>query len=113
MTIIVRYCYTCYQSAAIYLSYYPVFVLYSKQEMSKLGEAECKRKGIHQLLAACIASHAEVAGVGCAFMYYRGAYTAADCGFPLRLNSKEKAEFVGKQFFELCCACYGVTPKMD
>ena len=31
----------------------------------------------------------------------------------LCLNSEEKAEFVGKQFFELCCACYGVTPKID
>ena len=25
---------------------------------------------------------------------------------------EEKAEFVGKQFFELCCTCYGVTPKI-
>lgn len=93
--------------------YYPVFVLYSKQEMDKLGEAECKRKGIHQLLAACIATYAENAGVRCAYASYRGASTDAPYGFPLCLNSEEKAEFVGNQFFELCCACYGITPKMD
>ena len=92
--------------------YYPLFVLYTKQEMDKLGEAECKRKGIHQLLAACTANSAEHAGVRCTYTSYRDATKYADCGFPLCLNSEEKAEFVGKQFFELCCACYGVTPKM-
>ena len=25
----------------------------------------------------------------------------------------EKAKFVSKQFFELCCQCYGLNPKMD
>ena len=93
--------------------YYPVFVLYSKQGMDKLGEAECKRKGIHQLLAACIASHAEGASVRCVYTGYRGADTDASYGLPLCLNSEEKAEFVGKQFFELCCQCYGITPKID
>ena len=93
--------------------YYPVFVLYSKQEMDELGEAECKRKGIHQLLAAATAHHSETAGVRCAHTGTRGAHTNAYCGFPLCLNSDEKAKFVGKQFFELCCTCYGITPKMD
>ena len=93
--------------------YYPEFVLYSKQGMDKLGEAECKRRGIHQLLAACHAYSVEPAGVRCALADYRGANTTAHYGFPLCLNSEEKAEFVGKQFFELCCACYGITPKMD
>ena len=92
--------------------YYPVFVLYSKHEMDELGETECKRKGIHQLLAACGANNAEAAGVRYALTHHRGALTNAHCGFPLCLNSEEKAEFVGKQFFELCCACYGLTPKM-
>ena len=93
--------------------YYPVFGLYSKHEMDDLGEAECKRKGIHQLLAACDATYAETAGVCCASTNTRSAFADANYGFPLCLNSIEKAEFVGKQFFELCCACYGVTPKMD
>ena len=81
--------------------YFPVFVLYTKKEMQEYGEAECKRKGIHQLLAACGTCHAEIADTG------------AHCGFPLCLNSQEKAEFVGNQFFELCCMYYGLTPKMD
>ena len=93
--------------------YFPVFVLYTKKEMKKYGEAECKRKGIHQLLAACTASSAEHAGISCEYTYPRGEYTDAYCGFPLCLNSKEKAAFVGEQFFELCCTCYGLTPKMD
>ena len=93
--------------------YYPVFVLYSKHEMDELGEAECKRKGIYQLLAACHAGFAGAAGVRCASTDYRGAGAGASFGFPLCLNSEEKAEFVGKHFFELCCTCYGITPKMD
>lgn len=93
--------------------YYPVFVLYSKQEMEEMGEAKCKEKGIHQLLAAASAIDSDHSGVRCADTNSRGAITAAYSGFPLCLNSEEKAEYVGKQFFELCCACYGVTPKMD
>lgn len=93
--------------------YYPVFVLYSKEEMDELGEEECQRKGIHQLLAAALAYISGTAGVRCAYTDVRGAHTRALFGFPLCLNSDEKAEFVGKQFFELCCTCYGITPKMD
>lgn len=93
--------------------YYPVFVLYSKQEMEEIGKAKCKEKGIHQLLAAAYANHSDYSGVRCADTAYRGAPTLAGYGFPLCLNSEEKAKYVGKQFFELCCACYGVTPKMD
>lgn len=93
--------------------YFPLFVLYTKKEMQEYGEAECKRKGIHQLLAACGACGAECAGVRCAYTRYRGAGTTATYGFPLCLNSEEKAAFVGEQFFELCCTCYGLTPKMD
>ena len=93
--------------------YYPVFVLYSKHEIDEMGEAECKSRGIHQMLASCYASNAEHAGVRCTSTGVRCERTHAACGFPLCLNTKEKAEFVGKQFFELCCTCYGVTPKID
>lgn len=93
--------------------YYPVFVLYTKKEMQEYGEAECKHQGIHQLLAACYANSAEYAGVRCALANNHGAYMDAIYGFPLCLNSEEKAAFVGEQFFELCCMCYGLTPKMD
>lgn len=90
-----------------------VFINYTKQEMNKLGEAECKRKGIHQLLAACYANDAESAGVRCAVSFTRCADTCASYGSPLCLNSKEKADFVVNQFFELCCACYGIIPVID
>ena len=93
--------------------YFPVFVLYTKNEMQEYGEAECKSKGIHQLLAACYAITAETAGVCCAYTSFRGVDAHTHYGFPLCLNSQEKAAFVGNQFFELCCACYGLTPKMD
>ena len=93
--------------------HYPVFVLYNKKEMDKLGEAECKRKGIYPLLEACYANHAEPSGVCFESTSYHCAYIIAYHVFPLCLNTKEKAEFVGKQFFELCCQCYGLTPKMD
>ena len=95
------------------LGYYPAFVLYSNQEMGKLGEGECKRKCIHHLLDACSAGNSVAAGVSYVGTVARGAGTIAYFGFPLCLNSEEKAEFVGKQFFELCCTCYGVTPKMN
>lgn len=94
------------------LGYYPAFVLYSNQEIGDLSEAECRRKGIHQLLNTCGTSNAIAAGVRYVGTVSRGADTIAYFGFPLCLNSKEKAEFVGKQFFELCCTCYGVTPKI-
>lgn len=93
--------------------YFPVFVLYTKKEMQEYGEAECKRRGIHRLLSAYYANSAEHTGVRYAYTNNRGAHTYANYGFPLCLNSQEKAEFVGKQFFELCCTCYGLTPKMD
>lgn len=92
------------------VGYYPVFLLYTQEEMDCLGEQECKRRNI-QLLAAVHADHSGYAGVRCADTHNRGTLATANSGFPLCLNSKEKAEFVGKQFFELCCTCYGLTLK--
>ena len=93
--------------------YFPVFVIYNKQEMDKMGEVECVRKGIHKMLKTCYTNDMEIVGVRCTFPNYRSAYTTTYYGFPLCLNSKEKAKFVGKQFFELCYTCYGITPKID
>ena len=80
--------------------YFPVFVLYSKQEMDNMGEVERVSKGIQ----TCYTNDAEIVGV-------QFTYKTAYYGFPLCLNSKEKAKFVGEQFFKLCCTCYGLTPK--
>lgn len=93
--------------------YYPVFMLYSKQEMDYLGKAECKRKGIHKLLSVCNSVYAKSAGVRYANTLFCGTVTSAHYGFPVSLNSEEKAEFVGRQFFELCCQCYGLTLQKD
>ena len=93
--------------------YYPVFAMYDKQEVDELGEGECKRKGIHRIVATCYGGIGQSAGVRCTYANARVETTHAYFGFPLCLNSKEKAEFVGEQFFELCCTCYGMTIKMD
>ena len=93
--------------------YYPVFEMYDKQEMDELGEEERKCRSIHQMIATCYEGIGQSAGVGCAYTNARAVTTEAYFGFPLCLNSKEKAEFVGEQFFELCCTCYGITLKKD
>ena len=93
--------------------YYPVFEMYDKQEMDELGEDECKCKGIHRLIATCYESIGQPAGVRWTYTNARVETTHAYFGFPLCLNSNETAEFVGEQFFELCCTCYGMTIKMD
>lgn len=94
-------------------SYFPVFVLYTKKEMQEYDEAECKRKGIHQILAVGYAHSTKCAGARCVVKYYHSENSLTYYGFPLCLNSEEKAAFVGEQFFELCCMCYGLTPKID
>ena len=92
------------------VGYFPAFALYTQEEMYELSEEECECRNI-RLLAATGAFHSEYAGARYAYTRHRGKATHADYGFPLCLNSEEKAEFVGKQFFELCCACYGLTLK--
>jgi len=66
-------------------SYYPYWVLYSKEEMERMSEEEKQRKGIKQLLSCATAFNTESAGVRCAYASYRGAGTNAVCGFPLVL----------------------------
>lgn len=95
------------------MGYFPVFLMYRNQEIVELGEAGCKSKGIHHMTAASNSTYSQFAGVGWSYTDNRGAVAHADCGFPIYLNSKEKAEFVGKQFFELCCQCYGLTLQSD
>lgn len=96
------------------LEYYPVFRLYNKQEMDELRESKCKHKRIHNVLAVYNVNYA-VWGAGISYTNtrLRSTFTNVGCGFPLCLNSEEKAKFVGEQFFELCCACYGITLKTD
>ena len=95
------------------LGYYPLFTLYNKNDIRMLDDEELKRHGIRELFASVYSSTEEVAGVRCKKADYRGQSTTAHFGFPMCLNSVEKALFVGEQFFNLCCHCYGLTLQSD
>lgn len=101
----------CYDNSG--LGYYPAFYPYSKEEIRNMGESACHHRGIHHVLSVTGAVGVECVGVNFACVENHGTLTQLGLGFPICLNSKEKAEFVGNQFFELCCQCYGLTPKMD
>lgn len=90
-------------------SYYPYWVLYSKEEMELMSEEEKQKKGIRRLLSCASAAIAENAGVSCASAYYRGANTKY-C-FPLCFNSEESALYAAKQFEDLFFQYYGIKVK--
>lgn len=92
-------------------SYYPYWVLYSKEEMERMTEEEKQRKGIKQLLSCASAVSAESSGVRCAIAYARGASTSTSYGFPLCYNSKEAALYAAKQFEDLFFDFYGIKVK--
>lgn len=92
-------------------SYYPYWVLYSKEEMERMSEEEKQRKGIKQLLSCADANGAESAGVRCAVANRRGANTGTYYGFPLCFNSEEAALYAAKQFEDLFFQYYGIKVK--
>lgn len=92
-------------------SYYPYWVLYSKEEMECMSEEEKQRKGIRQLLSCADADNTENAGIRCAVADHRGESTDADFGFPLCFNSEEAAIYAAKQFESLFFDYYGITIK--
>lgn len=89
-------------------SYYPYWVLYSKEEMKSMSEEEKQRKGIKQLLFCADAYATESAGVRCAVADHLGDSTHADFGFPLCFNSEEAAIYVANQFEDLFLQYYGI-----
>lgn len=89
-------------------SYYPYWVLYSKEEMKRMSKEEKQRKGIKQLLFCADAYATESEGVRCAVADHRGESTHADFGFPLCFNSEEAAIYVGNQFEDLFLQYYGI-----
>ena len=95
------------------LGYIPVFSLYREKEIHEFGEAEYKNRGIRELFASVYSSIENVVGVSSHTVEFRCEDTSANFGSPICLNSKEKAYFVGKQFFNLCCKCYGLTLNSD
>lgn len=93
-------------------SYYPYWVLYSKEEMKRMSEEEKQRKGIKQLLFCAEERYAtESAGVRCAVADHRGESTHADFGFPLCFNNKKAALYVAHQFEDLFFQYYGIKVK--
>lgn len=92
-------------------SFYPYWVLYSKEEMERMSEEEKQRKGIKQLLSCADANGAESAGVRCAVANRRGANTGTYYGFPLCFNSEEAALYAAHQFEDLFFQYYGIKVK--
>lgn len=90
----------------------PIYWFYTKEELEDMGEEKRKAKGI-KLLSAAHAYLAGVSGVRCAGTYNRCAYTYANFGFPLVLNSEEKAKYVAEQFEALIFQCYGIKVKEE
>jgi hypothetical protein len=90
--------------------YYPYWVLYSKEEIAEMGEAERKKQNIC-LLAGVHAYNAETAGVRGAHANTRGSTSNTYGGFPLCLNDSERAVYCGDQFRELWFKYYGIILK--
>ena len=64
---------------------------------------------IHKLLSADCTAGVDMSGVWLSSVDCRYTNSNTFFAFPICLNSREKAEFVGKQFFKLCLQCYGIT----
>lgn len=92
-------------------SYYPYWVLYSKEEMERMSEEKKQKKGIKQLLSRTNAVDTDDSGVRCATTVYRGAYASAAYGFPLCFNSEEAAIYAAHQFEDLFFQYYGIKVK--
>ena len=77
------------------LFYYPVFALYTQQEIDNMNEDE--RGG----LLSASAAYGAGAGFGCLGANNRSSDAAAHTGFRLCQETREKALYFGKQFLEL------------
>lgn len=77
------------------LFYYPVFALYTQQEIENMNEDE--RGG----LLSAGAGNGAIAGFGSLYTTYRSSNASAYTGFRLCQETREKALYFGKQFLEL------------
>ena len=77
------------------LFYYPVFALYTQQEIDNMNEDE--RGG----LLSANATNGANAGFGYLYAANRSSYADAHAGFRLCQETREKALYFGKQFLEL------------
>lgn len=90
----------------------PIYYFYTKDEIEEMGEEKRKERHI-QLLSAAGAHISEYAGVRCASAGFRGTNTYAYFGFPLCVNSEEKALYINEQFRDLIYTCYGIKVKEE
>ena len=95
-------------------SHYPIFLFYTKEEIQDMSEEECKKTRIRLISSLDHTNGDKIYGVGYdVFVEKFGSLCfSVDYGRQLCLNSREKAEFVGEQFFELYCQWNGYNPKM-
>lgn len=77
------------------LFYYPIFALYTQQEIENMNEDE--RGG----LLSALAFDGARAGFGYLYTDNRSSSASADNGFRLCQETREKALYFGKQFLEL------------
>lgn len=92
-------------------SYYPYWMLYSKEEMECMSEKEKQKKGIKQILFCADTFGMESSGVRGAAANSRGAHTSPNCGFPLCFNSEEAALYAAEQFEDIFFDYYGIKVK--
>lgn len=77
------------------LFYYPVFALYTQQEIEDMDEDE--RGG----LLSAFANNGAIAGFGYLLTHRRSSTACANSGFRLCQETREKALYFGRQFLEL------------
>ena len=95
-------------------SYYPIFVFYTNEEIKDISEEQYKKLRIRRISSLDHTNGDKIYGVGYDLFVskFNTPYVDIDYGMQLCLNTREKAEFVGEQFFELYCQCNGYNPQM-
>lgn len=90
-------------------SYFPYWMLYSKEEMEYMIEEVKLTNGIRQLIPCAYAYGTDSSGVRCSVTSHRSECTYY--GLPLCFNSEEVARYVGRQFEDLFFLYYGIKVK--
>lgn len=89
-------------------SYNPYWILYTKDEMKCMSDAEKLSKGIKHIQSCTCADLSEYSGVGNLFALNRDSEPTLSMSFPLCFNSEEAALYAAKQFESLFFDYYGI-----
>lgn len=87
-------------------SYYPYWVIYSKEKMERLIEKK-QRTGVRYLFSDVSAYYTGISNVHCVSAHLHGANTTTDCGLSLCFKSKKAAQYAAHQFEDLFFQYYG------